>query len=165
MTILDPRESPGSGSSLSSYEFIRWRDCLQSGALLVKGAPGQGKSVLSNFVLYHLEERQKDIESSQACKIIYNFCNIRVEEKFQTAEAVLRSLIVQLCEARCLFRQLPQSLQENRAAFHAASFDTLWYHLKNLLSHGTFRTVYCVIDGLDVYKTGMKQLVENLANL
>src|SRR6266480_1096583 len=37
--------------------------------------------------------------------------------------------------------------------------------LKNLLSHGTFRTVYCVIDGLDVYKTGMKQLVENLAKL
>src|SRR5947207_15409951 len=162
-----PKESTGSGSSLLSYDFIKWRDCTQSGALLVKGAPGQGKSVLSNFVLYHLEERQKDVEALQGCKIIYHFCNIRIPEKYHTAEAVLRSLIVQLCEARCLFMQLPHILQRNRESFHAASFDTLWYHFQNLLLDGTFkfRTIYCVVDGLDVYKTGMKQLVENLAKL
>ena len=162
---LRPEESPGSGSSLSSYDFIKWRDNLQSGALLVKGAPGQGKSVLSNFVLEHLEEGQGDVGVLRDCRIIYHLCNIRVQEKLQTAESVLHSLIVQLCEDRCI--RLPQGLQENPAAFHAASFDTLWYHFENLLLDGTsnFRTIYCIIDGLDVHKIGMKQLVENLAKL
>jgi hypothetical protein len=121
--------------------------------------------VLSNFVLSHLEKQQKETRALQDYRIIYYFCNIRVQETQRTAESILRSLIVQLCEDRRLFLQLPQDLRERPENFHAASVDTLWDHFQSLLSHEVSGCTYCVIDGLDVYKTGMRRLVDNLAGL
>ena len=149
--------------SLSSRDFMRWRDSPESATLLIKGAPGQGKSVLSKFIVQHLEKRRECSEKLQDYKIIYHFCNIRVEQRYQTAEAVIRSLIVQLCEDRHLFLRLPRNIRET--GFHGVSFDSLWYHFKTLFSAGTFQTLYCIIDGLDVYGVGVKQLAENLAKL
>ena len=119
--------------------------------------------MLSNFVVQHLKERWRGSEKSQDYKIIYHFCNIRVEQKYQTAEAVIRSLIVQLCEDCQLFLRLPCTLRET--GFHNSQFDSLCYHFKNLVSVGTFETLYCIIDGLDVYGAGVKQLAENFTKL
>ncbi|RYP53591.1 hypothetical protein DL768_001455 [Monosporascus sp. mg162] len=55
--------------------------------------PGQGKSVLSNFVLQHLESN-----TPGDSKIIYYFCNIKNDEASRNAKSILRALIVQLCE-------------------------------------------------------------------
>src|SRR5947207_15397631 len=64
-----PKESPESGPSLSSYDFIKWRDCPQSGALVVKGAPGQGKSVLSNFVYAILRRCKKMLRHHKTARL------------------------------------------------------------------------------------------------
>ncbi len=87
--------------------------------LLVTGHPGQGKSVLSNFVVDHLYQSVGMLGSG---KIIYYFCNIKNDESSRTALAVLRALVVQLCEDGRLFRRLPNRFQDRneRSSTHSA---------------------------------------------
>jgi hypothetical protein len=96
--------------------------------------------------------------------VIYYFCNIKNEQDSRTASAILRALIVQLCEDRRLFKHLPNRFQNKNESrsFHSASFDDLWRTFNDLLSIGIYTYVYCVIDGLDVYETQMDDLLSNL---
>jgi Cdc6-like AAA superfamily ATPase len=111
----------------------------------VTGPPGQGKSVLSNFVLKHLE--------SLDSKVIYCFCSIKTDEGSRNANSVLRALIVQLCERqRCLFQMLPPNFEKHSNLFFSASQDDLCHILKRMLEAHVYPRVYCVIDGLDVYQ-------------
>jgi hypothetical protein len=143
-------------SSLSHENFISWRDSSQSGGLLVTGPPGQGKSVLSNFVLKHLE-------SLPGSKVIYYFCTIKNDEGSRNANSVLRALIVQLCERqRRLFQILPPDFEKDSNNF---SQDSLCHILERMLGVHAYPQVYCVIDGLDVYQDGMNDLIVNLTRI
>ncbi|KAM0308543.1 hypothetical protein ACHAO8_009909 [Botrytis cinerea] len=141
-------------SRLQNTDFVKWRDSNQSCILLVTGAPGQGKSVLSNFVIDHLKEQQKLHD-----KVIYYFCNVKNEESSRTASSILRSFIVQLCEDRRLYQKLPTRFQ-NKGNFFAESLDNLWRVFLDLITTDTYTRIYCIIDGLDVYGSEMKDLLE-----
>jgi Cdc6-like AAA superfamily ATPase len=96
-----------SQQSLGMKDFTSWRDSNSSESLLVTAPPGQGKSVLSNFVVGHLGSRVPQ-EPPAAIKIIYYFCNIKNDEASRNANSILRALIVQLCEhQQRLFQTLP----------------------------------------------------------
>ncbi|KAM0168180.1 hypothetical protein ACHAPF_011256 [Botrytis cinerea] len=142
---------------LQKSDFIEWRDSNQSCVLLITGTPGQGKSVLSNFVIDHLQEQQKPQN-----KIIYYFCNIKNEESSRTASSILRSFIVQLCEDQRLYQKLPNRFQnkDEKKEFFTDSLDNLWRVLLDLISTDIYNRIYCIIDGLDVYGTEMKSLLE-----
>lgn len=159
--VLDQQsEMPSSPDSLQKEDFVAWRDSSKPGTLLVTGPPGQGKSVLSNFLVDHLHQFVRQSGS----KVIYYFCNIKNDESLRTASAVLRALIVQLCEDARLFRMLPNRFQDRteRPSFHSAHQDELWRTFEDLVKRAPYDWIYCIIDGLDVYKTGMEDLLTRL---
>ena len=148
--------------SLHMKDFKSWRDSAESEILLISASPGTGKSVLSNFVLGHLESgiRQELVRPS---KVIYYFCNIKNDEALRNANSVLRALIVQLCEdCQRLFRILPSDYEKTSDRFFSASFDTLSHIFERMLRDGMYTQVFCVIDGLDVYQEGMNELITKL---
>ncbi|QVM13334.1 hypothetical protein D8B26_007942 [Coccidioides posadasii str. Silveira] len=151
-----------SSASLHMEDFRSWRDSNKSESLLVTAPPGRGKSVLSNFVLGHLESRIPQT-TLLPTKIIYYFCNIKNEEVSRNARSVLRALIIQLCEhQRHLFQLLPSEYQRTSERFFSAPFETLLHIFRKLLRENAYASVYCVIDGLDVYKDEMDELITKL---
>ncbi|KAH6653092.1 hypothetical protein BKA67DRAFT_536788 [Truncatella angustata] len=147
--------------TLRSSDFISWRDSDETQRLLITGNPGQGKSVLSNFIVTNLE--RNNFTNS---KVIYYFCNIKIDEAQRNARAVLRSLIVQLCETRQeLFQILPSDLADNSDRFFTASIDRLLHIFEQMLEINSYDQVYCVIDGLDVYDDGMDELIVALSRI
>jgi hypothetical protein len=145
--------------SLCMEDFILWRDSSKSESLLVTAPPGRGKSVLSNFVLGHLESGILQ-KAPPASKVIYYFCNIKNDEASRNARSVLRALIVQLCEHQeHLFRLLPPEYETDHDRFFSASFDTLWHVFEKMLRSDAYAEIRCVIDGLDVYHDEMDELV------
>lgn len=127
----------------------------------MKGPPGQGKSVLSYFLLSHLEKEIEEDKLPQASRVIYYFCDVDAPEK--DASSVLRALIVQMCKNQSqVFRHLPNRFVTDRREFISASFETLWDVFQNMLTDRVFERVYCVIDGLDVYQIRMKDLTAAL---
>ena len=155
-------DDAASDDNLQKDDFMDWRDLSGSDALLVMAAPGQGKSVLSNFVVDQLNSHLEGEGDPRSSKVIYHFCHIKNEEQYRTASSVLRSLIVQLCMDPRLFGRLPNRFQDNRKEFHSAQVDELWKTFEDLVGVGIFTTIYCIIDGLDVYKTGITDLLTHL---
>ncbi|VUC34820.1 unnamed protein product [Clonostachys rosea] len=155
----DPTERPYGTSSLQHEDFEGWIDDTKSSTLLILGPPGQGKSVLSNFVVNHLQQSLREATT----KVIYFFCNIK-DGNARNAESVLKALIVQLCKDQRLFWKLPNRFQDRGGdrSFQSAYFDDLWRTFHDLVQHSPYQWIYCIIDGLDVYETGMKDLVTKL---
>ena len=145
---------------LTGANFVDWRDSLECRCLLVTASPGSGKSVLSNFVTGHLEERTTGSKSE---KVIYYFCNIRVPLSERTAEAVVRALIIQLCQDQdSLIRLLPPRFEKDSNAFLKAPLGELWGIFGSMMQRSPLSHMYCVIDGLDVYGSCMVELVHKL---
>ncbi|KAI0163841.1 hypothetical protein GGR57DRAFT_497931 [Xylariaceae sp. FL1272] len=129
------------------------------------GPPGQGKSMLSNFIVTHLE----DCVASNS-KVIYYFCSIDIDEAQHNAATVLQSLIIQLCEKRqTLFQVLPSDYTKDSRQFFTASVERLLDIFKHMLQTKSYDRVYCVIDGLDVYRgkdrDGMDLLISGLCTV
>ena len=108
--------------------FMAWMGSEGSECLLVTGPLGQGKSVLTISVLNYLEMTRTTSKILERCKVIYHFCSIKFENKFQTASFVLRTFIVQLCNDRRLFARLPSKFQANNKEFSSASFGGVTRH-------------------------------------
>lgn len=150
------------GQNLRMKDFISWRDSNKSEVLLIAAPPGRGKSVLSNFVLEHLESRTQQ-EPLPSSKIVYYFCNIKNDEASRNANSILRALIIQLCEhQQRLYQNLLQEYENNSNTFFSAPFATLWHIFEKMLQDSTYTRIYCVIDGLDVYQEGMTELIIQL---
>ena len=149
------------GEDLRMEDFISWRDSNKSEVLLITAPPGRGKSVLSNFVLEHLESRTKQ-EPLPSSRIIYYFCNIKNDEASRNANSILQALIIQLCEhQQRLYQNLLREYENNSNSFFSAPFATLWHIFEKMLQDSTYTRIYCVIDGLDVYQ-GMTELISQL---
>ncbi|KAL8766255.1 MAG: hypothetical protein Q9194_006317, partial [Teloschistes cf. exilis] len=159
-TVSDLQEDENIPSgNLRMEDFVSWRDSNQSKGLVISAPPGSGKPVLSNFIVEHLESRAS-AKPSLSTKVIYYFCNIKNDEASRNATSVLRALIMQLCEhQQRLFRILPQSYEKDSNHFFTASFDMLWYTFEKMLRQGIYARIYCIIDGLDVYRKGMDELI------
>jgi hypothetical protein len=113
--------------------------------------------VFSNFTIKHLQSQPE-----ASTKVIYYFCNIRVSMPERSAEAVIRALIVQLCENQCgLMNLLPSRFERDWNEFFKASSTELLETLKRMLEEYP-HCIYCVIDGLDVYGPQMVALTRTL---
>jgi hypothetical protein len=148
---------------LTGEDFANWRDSASSRCLLVTAPAGSGKSVLSNFVTTHLENRAA---TGRREKILYYFCNIRIPISERSAEAVVRALIVQLCQDQGnLIALLPPRFEQDSEAFRKSPLGELWGVLSLMMQKHPFSHDYCVIDGLDVYGECMVELVQKLLSL
>uniref|UniRef100_A0A0B7JWK8 Nephrocystin 3-like N-terminal domain-containing protein n=1 Tax=Bionectria ochroleuca TaxID=29856 RepID=A0A0B7JWK8_BIOOC len=151
---------------LRTKDFEAWQKSPMPCALLVLGQPGQGKSVLSNFIVSHLQQ-QHSVHQKSSVKVIYFFCNIK-DNNSRTASSVLRALIVQLSEDQRLFQTLPNRFQDPKEyrSFHSAGFYDLWSTFQDLVSLSPYDWIHCIIDGLDVYPDPeMRSLVQKLHDM
>ncbi|KAI1157435.1 hypothetical protein F5B18DRAFT_180543 [Nemania serpens] len=156
-----PPTEPRDPLYLQSQDFQAWRDSDKSQCLLLTGPPGQGKSVLSNFIISHLED-----SALPGSRIIYYFCTIKNNNVGdRNAGSVLRSLIVQLCEdQQQLFDLIPTDVTR-QSNFSSASTEILLDVFEKMLRGNVYKTVFCIIDGLDVYADDMLDLIQELARL
>src|SRR5437773_8448574 len=89
-------DDPVPGTFLWFLEDDRFRSWLrkeEKSFLWVRGSPGQGKTVLSKFLLGHLES--SPLRTQNNAKVIYFFCYDR-DDRYRTVDSILRSLIKQL---------------------------------------------------------------------
>jgi len=146
-------ENPASGT-FQWFEnedvFRSWVLEEKSSFLWIRGSPGQGKTVLSKFLLQRLQAR--NAHQPKDYMNIYFFCYDQ-DGDLRTVNSILRSLIEQLLLGPCQFRK-PLAVLEKDPAKIAKSNDTLWDTFKEMITFSTLNTIYCVIDGLDECEKG-----------
>ena len=122
--------------------FRSWTTAKESSSLLIIGAPGQGKTVLSKFLLQHLK-----MEKQQNVMIIYFFCSDR-DDSLKTVNSLLRSLVAQLlCGSPQIRKNLKQYEQDPAKA--ADSNHILWEMFEAAVATSSHKAIYCLLDGLD----------------
>ncbi|KAF8533001.1 hypothetical protein BDD12DRAFT_785076, partial [Trichophaea hybrida] len=127
---------------LDELTFRSWTTAEEPSSLLIIGAPGQGKTVLSKFLLQHLrEEKLKNV------RIIYFFCSDR-DDSFKTVNSLLRSLVTQLLCGSAQIRKILKPYEKDPAK-SVDSNDTLWDMFQAAIKGSRHNAMYCLIDGLD----------------
>ncbi|KAL5349520.1 hypothetical protein ACLOAV_005815 [Pseudogymnoascus australis] len=139
-------ESPARGTLqwlLRDKMVNAWLSTDKSSFLWVRGAPGQGKTFLSRFILDHLEDR---IAKTQEQDSIIYFFFYDQDEQFRTIESFLRSLIKQLLTTTDVSK-LPSAFFESDPC--TESEEGLWELFEEIIRAPIERTIYCVLDALD----------------
>jgi hypothetical protein len=139
--VDDP--TPGTlGWFLNDERFRSWQAKDESSILWIKGSPGQGKTILTKFLLTRLES---SLDLNRHAVVIYFFFYDQ-DDNLQTVSAALRSLIRQLLSARDAFQIISFKFNIETSAINE---DSLWEILDELLRDPIFGTIYCVVDPLD----------------
>lgn len=120
-----------------------WLSKDKSSFLWVRGAPGQGKTFLSRFILDHLDDR---IAKTQEQDSIIYFFFYDQDEQFRTIESFLRSLIKQLLTTTDVSKLSSAFFESNPSA---ESEEELWEVFEEIIRAPIERTIYCVLDALD----------------
>jgi nucleoside phosphorylase len=130
---------------LSTDEFEAW-DQNSPHLLWISAPPGMGKTFISIYLSKHFEAVTKGSEAAT----IFFLCDNKVETR-NTAVCVLRGLMHQLIshQPNLVNTIMPQWKQQSRRLFQENSFGTLWKLFEDIISQSNYRTIYCVIDGLD----------------
>src|SRR5437016_992832 len=138
--IEDP--APGTLQWFLHNEAVgSWISEEESSLIWIRGSPGQGKTVLSKFMLEHLEGLTKPDES---VKVIYFFFYNR-DERLRAASSMLRSLLKQLIITSDVFRHISDTAETDSST----DSESLWEILEMIIHAPTFSEIYCVIDALD----------------
>ena len=107
----------------------------------IQGRPGAGKTILSSFLVNHVDEQKQDC-------VLYFFCKAGDVEK-REATYIIRTLLSQLPHRDpSLYNQLdPYYIRSGRAV--ADSFVDACACLQLALSKTQLRPIYIIIDALD----------------
>ncbi|KFZ01163.1 hypothetical protein V500_00867 [Pseudogymnoascus sp. VKM F-4518 (FW-2643)] len=139
-------ESPAQGTLqwlLRDKMVNSWLCEDKSPFLWVRGAPGQGKTFLSRFILDHLDNR---IAKTQEQDSIIYFFFYDQDEQFRTIESFLRSLIKQLLTTTDVSKLSTAFFESDPSA---ESEEGLWEIFEEIIRAPIDRTIYCVLDALD----------------
>jgi NACHT domain len=150
---------------LSEPKIDRWWNSEHSSLLWINGSPGQGKSVLCKHILEKLERVVGDKRKASSHKIIYFFCSGQLHPQFQNAETILRTLIVQLLSTPHLFAHLPGQYQKRAERFETAPLARLWAIFRDMISDEYHDRIYCLLDALDEFESGITDLLERIQRL
>ena len=156
-------EDPAAGTFswfLEEESLCRWLSEEASSILWIRGSPGQGKTVLSKFLLDRLES--PGLVSGHNAKIVYFFFYYQ-DERLRTVSAALRSLIKQLLPSTDLFKHLFETFDVNSPT---DSEDTLWEIFEAMVQDPIVGKVYCILDALDECDEGSRNwLLRRLTRL
>ncbi|KAL9487937.1 hypothetical protein ACSS6W_000214 [Trichoderma asperelloides] len=129
---------------LNNNLFQSWTSANCPSGLWIQGSPGQGKTMLSKFILEQLDASA--LTSDPPPAVIYFFFYDQ-DESFRTAGAAMRSLVKQLFHlVPDAFQLISEKLDIESSAISDSSLRDI---LKDLLQTASLSTIYCVIDGLD----------------
>ncbi|KAI1069427.1 hypothetical protein LB507_008615 [Fusarium sp. FIESC RH6] len=116
--------------------------------LRVSGGPGKGKTMLALF----LTEQLKTLCRQTGDRLLLFFCRFQ-DNRYNDPRNVLRSLIYQLLEFSHECPQITEILKyfesPEKAKDVMSNFEGLWKIFETLLSQPDFRTIWCIIDGID----------------
>ena len=126
-----------------------WISKEESSLIWIRGSPGQGKTVLSKFILDHLEELAGFHKS---VKVVYFFFYDR-DERFRTVSSILRSLLKQFLTSN-LFQYVSDIVETDSST---DSEDTLWEIIEAIFHAPIFSKIYCIIDALDECDEGSRE--------
>jgi hypothetical protein len=130
---------------LEEQAFLSWTAAKHPSFLLIRGAPGQGKTVLSKFLLGHLESENTLVQKNRL--VVYFFCSDR-DDSLKTVNSILRSLVKQLMCGSTRALKVLSSFEPNLAKA-LDSNDTLWDMFEAALKDSDHSEIYCLLDGLD----------------
>lgn len=147
-----------------SLAFRSWRDDKHSARLWVRGAPGQGKSVLAKAAIHHLEQFSKSTSVVGNIKVLYFFFYSQ-EKEFSTPQSLVRAFIVQLLTSPQMFEHLPGIYQTRPEDFMTERFETLWDIFQRLVRDPCLKRIYCVIDALDECENRTSNLLPAIKSL
>lgn len=132
------------GWFLDRPDFLSWRDGQESSLLWIQGFAGQGKTILTKFLINHLESI---VAKAEDTTIIYFFFHDQ-DDALRTIGSALRALIRQLLSAT--------GVKTFRASSEKVDLDGLdidevglWDVLERLLKAPILNRIFCVIDALD----------------
>src|SRR5271156_511681 len=146
--VEDP--APGTLKWVLHDELVSsWISKEKSSLIWIRGSPGQGKTVLSKFILDRLEELAK---SHKSVKVIYFFFSDR-DEHFRTISSILRSLLKQLLTTSALFRFISDMVEIESSM----DLDNLWEILEKIFRAPVLSKIYCIIDALDECDEGSRE--------
>lgn len=139
-------EEPATGTLqwVLLHELVEsWLSKPHSSFLWIRGTPGQGKSVLSKFLINYLENTLSD--SRQLSCVLYFFFYDQ-DDHFTSMGSLLRSFIKQLLA----FAQVRQHIADliGRGLSEKVD-DDLWGVLYDVFRATNFGIVYCIVDALD----------------
>ncbi|KAF4440123.1 vegetatible incompatibility HET-E-1 [Fusarium acutatum] len=178
--VTDPREDRAAlqsskepinkGTCTWITEISAYRSWLSgsgdSRGLHSQGGKGHGKTMLAIYLSEQLEQLAACMSTDT---ILYFFCN-HGNINANSAMAVLRGLIWQLCRLRpkLLHHGLKRtvSVDEGRIVLATNSVETLWQIFTAMVQDPNAGTVTCVVDGLDECdESYMKTLAERFSEL
>lgn len=151
---------------LARPEYMNWAtgDGLQ--ILWLIGIPGIGKTVLSCFLVEHL---QKQTTSLPPVVLLYHFCDYKdVETSRNSALGILRCILDQLLKKQPqLFQRIQKEYRHSRERLSLiGSLDGLWATLLEVLQECYGMDIYILVDALDECdKASRRDLLDLLANL
>jgi hypothetical protein len=140
--IIDP--APNTlGWFINKPEYLLWQNGKESSLLWIQGSAGQGKTILTKFLLNYLE----DIAKTEDTVIIYFFF-YEQDDTLRTVGAALRALVRQLLSARGADAFSVISAEVELEGSHIEELK-LWNVLEELLKAPLTKQIFCVVDGLD----------------
>ena len=147
---------------LVQEEYTTWLVEDNTRLLRLVGAPGIGKTMISSFLVYELEER---VRRSPNMIFAYYFCDNK-NEKRNTATAIIRGLLLQLLrQNHNLFEHIQGDYNQMKDRLFD-NFDALWRILLKILRDFNAGEIYLLIDALDeCEKSTRRDLLISLAEL
>jgi hypothetical protein len=146
-------EEPARGTItwfLNESTFTSWVSVDNSSLLSIRGPPGHGKTVISKFLLDHLDHQYGDLYRQN---IVLYFFFSNGDKNLRTVNALLRSLVDQLLRTRGLIGSNTElaGILDSTEDFikEMKSDDTLWQIFSSLVKGSGLSRVYLIVDGLD----------------
>jgi len=131
--------------------YLQWVNASTDSFLWIRGAPGQGKTVLSKSVLSHLDNLATNTAPGTVKIIYFFFC--KDFENFCSVNSILRALIEQLLKGSVRLCQFLFDFIDDATKI-IKSDDMLWEIFEDLIGRSHCNTIYCVIDGIDECEKG-----------
>lgn len=150
--------------------FKRWRYEQRGQLLWIRGAPGQGKTMLLCGIIDELTKSASETSMKPAAKapiVSFFFCQANDTRK-NTANAVLRGLIFMLVDQRPSLISHVQR-QYDKHGKQVFKDTNAWEALSEMVvsiledPQSQFQTTYLIIDALDECTTGRDRLLELIA--
>ena len=140
--------------------FRNWvEDPSKSNVLWLYAKPAKGKSILSSFLIHHLQD--------SGCSVQYYFFRYG-DQPSRSMGSMLRSLAFQLADECPAYRKALSQMDENGIHLKDSDWRSVWFQrfVSTLFNMNDMRPSYWIVDGLDEAELppAFLELLQNLTS-
>jgi hypothetical protein len=136
---------------ISHGSFTTWLNVPEDRTVWIHGDPGKGKTMLAVSLIKELRARVSHEGLASTTGLAYFFCDNK-DSRRNTSGSILRGIIYQLlCQKPelCIFLRDPYEKQKAQLFNSTNLLQSLWRIFRNIVSHGSFKRIFIVVDALD----------------